>query len=83
MDNDIYHLDALTERLCHERQCLANAKSDGERELRAVWVSQIEREIEAEKAFLAKRGIVIDDVPASLDDISDDEFLAELFGGSE
>lgn len=37
------HLDYLELRLSNERSRLADAKSDGERELRKVWVSQLER----------------------------------------
>jgi hypothetical protein len=42
------HLDALELRLSHERSRLANAKTAGERELRSVWIAQIEKEIGAE-----------------------------------
>ena len=68
---DISHLDALQLRLSHERSYLAAAKSDGERELRMVWIAQIEREIACELEHL---GIA----PVDADDISDDELLALL-----
>ena len=64
------HLSALRLRLSHERGYLAVAKSDSERALRTVWISQIEREIAGELAFL---GTI--DEPVEL---SDDELLAEL-----
>lgn len=55
---DRTHLDALELRLSNERMRLAAAKRPRERELRAVWVAGIEREIAAEKRFLG-----IDDSP--------------------
>lgn len=61
------HLNALELRLSNERGYLAKAKTDGERELRRVWIAQIEKEIAGEQAFIAKH-----------DDMSDDELLAEL-----
>lgn len=75
MANEFDHLTALRQGLYRERDRLASAKKPGEIALRKVWVSQAEKEIAAEIAFLAKRGIV----EATLDDImSDDELLAEL-----
>lgn len=67
------HLHYLELRLSNERSRLADAKSDGERELRQVWVSQLEREIAKEIEFLG--GKVQD-----LTEIDDDELLAELAG---
>jgi hypothetical protein len=64
------HLEALNLRLSNERARLATAKTSYERNQRAVWVAQIEREIAGEMAFLAK----VDDLP----EMSDDELLAEL-----
>ncbi|WP_457928342.1 hypothetical protein [Bosea thiooxidans] len=61
------HLNALELRLSNERGYLARAKTEGERELRRVWIAQIEKEIAGERAFVAKQ-----------DDMSDDELLAEL-----
>lgn len=68
------HLDCLLLRLSHERARLTAAKSAGDRELRACWVSGIEKEIAAEYVFL---GIA---QPLTLDEIlmSDDELLREL-----
>lgn len=73
MTTDTSHLDALQLRLSHERGYLAAAKSAGERELRAVWIAQIEREIAREMDHL---GIASVEVEA----MSDDELLAELGG---
>jgi hypothetical protein len=68
---DLTHLNALELRLSHERGYLATAKTDKERQLRAVWIQQIEKEIEGECRFL---GIdKADDI-----EISDDDLLAEL-----
>lgn len=61
------HLSALELRLSNERGYLAKAKTEGERELRLVWIAQIEKEIAGERAFVVKQ-----------DDMSDDELLAEL-----
>jgi hypothetical protein len=45
------HLSALELRLSNERIRLSNAQTDAERELRQVWIKQIEKEIEAERGF--------------------------------
>lgn len=63
------HLDALELALSHERVRLANAGSVAERELRSVWVCQIEKEIAHECVFL----------DIELKPCSDDELLAKLF----
>lgn len=49
---DCSHLNALELGLSHERSRLANAQSQGERELREVWVRQLEKEVKAEREFL-------------------------------
>ena len=67
---DTTHLNALNVRLSHERCYLAQAKSQKEREIRKVWIAQIEREIAAEMAFL---GQTTQDC-----DMTDDELLAAL-----
>jgi hypothetical protein len=69
LDNS--HLKALQLNLSNERSRLDSAKTKQERELRTVWVRQIEREIEAERSFL---GFLAD--PEI--NLSDDELLAEL-----
>jgi hypothetical protein len=81
MNAELNHLNSLELNLSNERVRLAEAATAGERELRSVWVSQLENEISAEIEFLAKRGITIkqEAAPASLDDINDDELLAKLF----
>lgn len=43
------HLNALLLNLSHERTRLSNAKTDGERELRSVWVYQLEKEVAHEE----------------------------------
>lgn len=63
------HLDALELRLSNERLRLSAATSTQEKEMRTVWVAQIEKEIAAEYKFL---GIA---PPA---DMTDEEILAEL-----
>ena len=69
---DWTHLDALELRRSHERARLAVATAPADRQLRAVWVAQIEREIAAERAFLG--------LPESVatDDLDADSLLAEL-----
>ena len=69
------HLEALQFRLSNERARLAAATKPQEIEHRKVWVQGIEKEIASEIEFLAKQGIII---PTSIDDIDDDELLAEL-----
>lgn len=72
------HLHAIELRLSHERARVDAAKNDKEREWRAHNVRMIERERENEIAFLAARGVTVEEAP-SLDDImSDDELLALL-----
>lgn len=61
------HLSALELRLSNERGYLARAKTEGERELRRVWIAQIEREIAHEREFHA------DEI-----EMTDDELLAAL-----
>ena len=64
------HLNALNVRLSNERGHLAKAKTEGERQLRAVWIAQIEKEIAREQEFIA-------DLEAALE-MTDEELLAEL-----
>lgn len=72
---DFSHLDAIQARLGRERQRLAAATTEGERRFREVQVRAAEREEAAEYAFL---GIDPATIPASLDDLTDDELLKEL-----
>lgn len=65
---DFTHLNALQHRLHNETRALNAATNAGAREMRAVWVTQIEREIAGEYAFL---GIT----PCTA---TDDELLADL-----
>lgn len=67
---DYTHLDALNMRLSHERTRLAAATSDRERAARSVWISQTEREIAGERAFLG--------LPEEAPAVDDDELLAAL-----
>ena len=69
---DMSHLSALELRLSRERNRLASARTSPERELRMVWIAQIEREIARERVFL---GGTHDDTP----DMTDDE-LSEALG---
>ena len=67
------HLYYLELQLSNERSRLADAKSGGERELRKVWLSQLEREIASEIEFLGGKS-------QDLTEMGDDELLAELAG---
>jgi hypothetical protein len=67
---DTTHLNALELRLSHERERLAKAKTNGEREMRAVWVAGIEKEISQELAFLGRT--------EELPEMSDEELLKAL-----
>lgn len=71
MMTDRSHLNALELRLSHERERLAAEKRADRRKLRAVWVAQIEREIESERRFLGLNN-------EAVIEMSDDELLAEL-----
>ena len=70
---NLTHLDALRIRLSHERVRLSEAKSDKEKELRAVWVAQIEKEIAGEMKFLG-----ISEVSDDVKKMTDEEILSEL-----
>jgi hypothetical protein len=73
---DRTHLHALELRRSHERDRLARAATGKERDLRRVWLAQIEREIEDERAHL---GLPAADVGAG-GESSVDELFAELGG---
>lgn len=57
-------------RLFNEMVRLANAKTPQEKEMRAVWVKQCEKEIAGELLFLG--------IKEELPEMTDDELLAEL-----
>jgi hypothetical protein len=67
---DASHLIALITRLGNERSYLAAAKTQAERDLRKVWISQIEREIAHEEKFIG--------VASAETEMNDDDILAEL-----
>lgn len=71
---DTSHLDALNVRLSHERSYLAQAKTKKEKEIRKVWIAQLEKEIANEKKFLD-----IDNVE-EFEEMNDDDILNELLG---
>lgn len=73
--SDFNHLDAIDERLWHERARVLQERTAKAREWREHNVRIIERERDAEIAFLKKNGVKF----RPLDEImSDDELLAEL-----
>lgn len=69
---DMSHLAALETRLSHERARLARETNATRRELRKVWIAQIEREISEERSFLG--------LPETeqLPEMTDEELLAAL-----
>lgn len=60
--NELSHLSALQTRRFNEAARLAKS-SLGEKEIREVWLAQIDNEIDAEIMFLERKGI---SVPAYL-----------------
>lgn len=76
--NDFNHLDALRIRLSRARGYLAASKPGKDRAWRQSQLIYVEKEIEGEIAFLAKRGIIEAELPA----MTDDELLAALIAGS-
>ena len=74
------HYVALMVNLSNERQRLSCATSQGEIELRSVWVKQLEREVEAEVEFLSSKGVNVYAETNEVDSMSDDDLLNELMG---
>lgn len=70
---DTTHLIALMTRLSNEKAALARATKQSEIDLRTVWVSQCQREINGEEAFL---GMDVTDYSAP--EMSIDDLMAEL-----
>lgn len=73
--NQTSHLEALQFRLSNEKSRLNNAKNKNERTFRETLVAQIEKEIHGELKFLKSKSIKVD---TSIDQMSDDELMAEL-----
>lgn len=63
------HLSALELRLSNERVRLAAAKTAQECQLRKVWITHIEKEIDHEIEFIGK---------VAEDEMTDDELIAAL-----
>lgn len=65
------HLNALNVNLSNEKIRLETAQSEIERQMRRVWIVQLEKEVAAERAFLG--------LPVEVTEcLSDDDLLAEL-----
>lgn len=73
MSNDFSHLSACITRLANERARLDAATCPHERELRAVWVRQAEKEVNGEERFLG-----LPETDYSQPEMTTDEILAEL-----
>lgn len=71
-NRDMDHLSALELHLSNERERLAAATTETERELRRVYVAQCEREVAGERAFLGSPAAA---QSAGMDDAA---ILAEL-----
>lgn len=76
--DDLMHLHSLELRLSNERMRLSEATSQSEKDMRSVWVKQLEKEIQGEIEFLASKGIVVSKV--TIKDQDADELLKELLG---
>lgn len=72
------HLEAIELRLSHERARVAALKPGKERDWREHNVRMIEREREAEIAFLAARGVTVPAAQTLEELLSDDELLSAL-----
>jgi len=70
---DTSHLVALMTGLSRERQRLAVARTEQERALRAVWVRQSEKEVNAEERFLG-----LTETDWNEPEMSADDLMAEL-----
>lgn len=64
--NEMKHIDALKFRLHIEKTCLSLAKSKKEKELRKVWIAQIEKEIASESQFVECKEMTVDELAAEL-----------------
>jgi hypothetical protein len=64
-------------RLSNEQAYLEKAKNESEKELRLVWIKQIEKEIASEVEFLKSKGISV--YVTRENTLSDDDLLNELF----
>lgn len=68
---DLSHLNALEYGLHNESMRLKEAKSQGEIELRSVWVNQLEKQVTDERIRLGM-------IQQESVEMSDNELLAEL-----
>ena len=71
---DLSHLRAIEARLNREKTRLFHATTENERMFRETQVKQAQKELDGERKFLAKKGIVI---PEEIE-MTDDELLKEL-----
>lgn len=78
--HDTTHYTALMARLSNEKAYLAAATNQSEIELRTVWLAQIEKEIAQEELFLKSKGTDVYAVSSEVDNMSEDDLLAELLG---
>lgn len=69
---DTSHLTALHNQLVRAKDRLAKEKAEAGRQLRRVWIAQIEKEIENEYKFLGVQS------SSALPEMSDDDLMNEL-----
>jgi len=74
---DTSHLDAILQRLDHERERWLNSRGK-EREYREVQIAQINKELEAECKFLGYDWYLKPD--AEIDNMTDNELMEALNG---
>jgi len=74
---DRTHLNAILSRLSNEKSRLSLATNDSERQLRAVFVAQMEKELADERKYLGEKYPGWSDVN-ELPEIDDDELLRQL-----
>ena len=77
---DTTHYAALMTRLSNEKVYLTAATNQSKIELRTVWIAQIEKEIQDEVEFLSSKGINVYQNSSEVDNMSEDDLLAELLG---
>ena len=66
--NALSHLHVLELHLSNERMRLHAATNQKEKDLRAVWVQQAEREVQGEIDFLTSKGIQTRRITIEIDD---------------
>jgi len=77
---DTNHYVALLNRLSNEKDYLSRAVGKEAIKMRKVWIAQIEKEISSEVDFLKSKGVNLYSTSTEVDNLSEDQLLAELLG---